>query len=83
MSKVGSRERIEIERKEKETKGSLDDNLKRRRRNIATCLCLLLSFLKALRYSSEDMSSLLDSALKRCSSEVLVSSRALGKGSGL
>ena len=32
----GSRERIEIERKEKETKGNLDDNLKRRRGNITT-----------------------------------------------
>ena len=66
----GSRERIEIERKEKETKWSSDDNLKRRRRNITTCLCLLFSFLKALWYSSEDMSSRLDSAVKRCSSEV-------------
>ena len=65
----GSRERIEIERKEKETKWSSDDNLKRRRRNITTCLCLLFSFLKALWYS-EDMSSRLDSAVKRCSSEV-------------
>ena len=44
----GSRERIEIERKEKETKGSCNDNLKRR--NITTCLCLLFNFLKALRY---------------------------------
>ena len=65
--KKGSRERIEIERKEKETKGSCDDNLKRRR-NITTCLCLF-KFLKALRYSSEDMSSRLDSAVKRCNSE--------------
>ena len=47
----GSRERIEIERKEKETKGNQNDNLKRRR-NITTCLCLLFSFLKALRHSS-------------------------------
>ena len=39
----GSRERIEIERKEKETKGSSDDNLKRRRRNITTCLYLLFA----------------------------------------
>ena len=63
----GSRERIEIaiERKEKETKRSW---------NIATCLCLLFSFLKALRYSSEDTSSRLDSTVKRCSSEVLISS---------
>ena len=67
----GRRERIEIERKDKETKGSWDDNLKRRRRNITTCLCLLFSFLKALRYS-EDMSSRLDSAVKCCSSEVLI-----------
>ena len=63
----GSRERIEIERKEKETKGNSDDDLRRRRRNITTCLCLLSSFLKALRYSSEDLSSRLDSAVKRCS----------------
>ena len=34
------------------------------------------SFLKAPRYSSEDMSSRLDSAVKRCSSHVLVSSGA-------
>ena len=42
-----SRERIE--RNEKETKGNCDDNLKRRRRNITICLCLLFSFLKALQ----------------------------------
>ena len=60
----GSRERREIERNEKETKGSSDDNLKRRRRNITTCLCFLFSFLKALQYSSEDMSSRPDSAVK-------------------
>ena len=52
----GSREGIEIERKE--TKGNRVNNLKR---NIDTCLCLLLSFLKAL-------SSRLDSAVKCCSS---------------
>ena len=34
----GSRERIEIERKE--TKGNCINNLKRRIRNINTCLCL-------------------------------------------
>ena len=34
----GSRERIEIERKE--TKGNWVNNLKRRIRNIDTCLCL-------------------------------------------
>ena len=45
----GSRERIEIERKE--TKGNLGNNLKRRIRNIDTCLCLLFSFLKALCFS--------------------------------
>ena len=45
----GSRERIEIERKE--TKGNSVDILKRRIRNIDTCLCLLFSFLKALRFS--------------------------------
>ena len=45
----GSRERIEIERKE--TKGNLVCNLKRRIRNIDICLCLLFSFLKALRFS--------------------------------
>ena len=54
----GSRERIEIERKEKETKGSCDDDLKRRRRrNFTTCL-------KAPLYSSEDTSSQLDSTVK-------------------
>ena len=37
----GSRERIE----RKETKGNRDDNLKRRRKKIYTCLCLLFSFL--------------------------------------
>ena len=58
----GSRKGIEQERKEKETKGSCDDNLKR---NITTCLCLF-NFLKALRYSSKDMSSRLDSAVKCC-----------------
>ena len=71
----GSRERIEIERKERKEKESCDDNLKRRR-NITTCLGLLFSFLKALWHSSNDMSSRLDSAVKRCSSEVLVSSGA-------
>ena len=45
----GSRERIEIERKE--TKENRVNNLKRRIRNIETCLCLLFSFLKALRFS--------------------------------
>ena len=45
----GIRERIEIERKE--TKGNLVNNLKRRIRNIDTCLCLLFSFLKALCFS--------------------------------
>ena len=45
----GSRERIEIERKE--TKGNGVNNLKRRIRNIDTCLCLLFSFLKALHFS--------------------------------
>ena len=44
----GSRERIEIERKE--TKGNFN-NLKRRISNIDTCLCLLFSFLKALHFS--------------------------------
>ena len=61
--------------KVKEIKGNLDDNLKRRWRNIATCLYLLFSFLKGLRYSSEDTSSGLDSAVKSCSySAVLVCS---------
>ena len=46
----GSRERIEIERKE--TKGNRVNDLKRRIRNINTCLCLLFSFLKALRFST-------------------------------
>ena len=45
----GSRERIEIERKQ--TNGNWVNNLKRRTRNIDTCLCLLFSFLKALRFS--------------------------------
>ena len=62
----GSRERIEREREKRK---------RRRRRSITTCLCLLFSFLKAPRYS-KDMSSRLDSAVKRCSSEVLVYSRA-------
>ena len=57
----GSRERIDIEIKE--TKGNLVNNLKRRNRKIDTCLCLLFSFLKAL-------SSRIDSAVKRCSSEL-------------
>ena len=42
----GSRERIEIEKKETRV-----NNLKRRIRNIDTCLCLLFSFLKALCFS--------------------------------
>ena len=54
----GSRERIEIERKE--TKGN---SIKDFKRNIDTCLSLLFSFLKAL-------SSRLDSAVKRSSSEL-------------
>ena len=54
----GNRERIEIERKETRV-----NNLKRRIRNIDTCLCLLFSFFKAL-------SSRLDYAVKRCSSEL-------------
>ena len=54
-----------VERKEKDTKGNYD--LKKGGRNITTCLCLLFSFLKALRYSSEDMSSRLESAVKGCS----------------
>ena len=52
----GSRERIEIERKE---------TMKRRIRNIDTCLCL---FPKGTAFL---LSSRLDSAVKRCSSEVL------------
>ena len=55
-----TRERIEIERKEKETKGSRDDNLKRKWRNVTSYLCLLFSFLKALR---TPMSFQLDSAV--------------------
>ena len=56
----GSREREET----KETKGNWVNNFKRRIRNIDTCLCLFPqgAFL---------MSSRLDSAVKRCSSEVL------------
>ena len=67
----GSRERIEIERKGY-------NNLKRRIRNIDTCLCLFPqgAFL---------LSSRLDSAVKCCSIEVLKLSfqpELLGKGSG-
>ena len=51
----GSRERIEKERKE--TKANRVNNLKRRIRNIDTCLSLLFSFLKA----HKDTSSRLDS----------------------
>ena len=54
----GSRERIEIERKGV-------NNLKRRIRNIDTCLCLFPQGTVFL------LSSRLDSAVKRCSSEVL------------
>ena len=43
----GSRERIEIERQ----KGTELEILKRRIRNINICICLLFSFLKALRFS--------------------------------
>ena len=64
-----SRERIEIERKEKETNGNWDDNLKEEVEEHRHLLCLLFSFLKALRYSSEDTSSRLDSAVKQLSSE--------------
>ena len=55
----GSRERVEGS-----TKGNRVNNLKRRIRNIDTCLCLFPqgAFL---------LSSRLDSAVKRCSSEVL------------
>ena len=67
----GSRERIEIERKGV-------NNLKRRIRNINTCLCLFPqgAFL---------LSSRLDSVVKCCSIEVLKLSfqpELLGKGSG-
>ena len=67
----GSRERIEIERKGV-------NNLKRKIRNIDTCLCLFPqgAFL---------LSSRLDSAVKCCSIEVLKLSfqpELLGKGSG-
>ena len=67
----GNRERIEIERKE--TKENRVNNLKRRIRNIDTCLCLLFSFLLSYR---------LDSAVKRCSSEVLDSSSEVLDSSG-
>ena len=59
----GSRERVEIERKE--TKGNRVNNLKRRIRNIDTFLCLFPQGNVFL------LSSRLDSAVKRCSSEVL------------
>ena len=49
----------------KETKGNLVNNLKRRKRNIDTCLCLFPQSTAFL------LSSRLDSAVKRCSSEVL------------
>ena len=70
------REDIEIERKE--TKRNLVTNLKRRIRNIDTCLCLFPQGTAFL------LSSRLDSAVKRCSSEVLKFSfpELLGKGSG-
>ena len=58
-----SREDIEMERKE--TKQNLVNNLKRRIRNIDTCLCLFPQGTAFL------LSSRLDSAVKRCSSEVL------------
>ena len=45
----GSREKIE--KGSRETKGNRVNNLKRRIRNIDTCLCLLFSFLKALHFS--------------------------------
>ena len=55
------------------------NNMKKRIRNINTCLCLL--FLKANTFL---LSSQLDSAVKRCSSEVYYSpAERLGKGSGL
>ena len=56
----GSRERIE-----ESTKGNRVNNLKRRIRNIDTCFCLFPqgAFL---------LSSRLDSAIKRCSSEVVL-----------
>ena len=71
------REDIEMERKE--TKRNLVNNLKRRIRNIDTCLCLFPQGTAFL------LSSRLDSAVKRCSSEVLKFSfpvELLGKGSG-
>ena len=49
----------------KETKRNLVNNLKRRIRNIDTCLCLFPQGTAFL------LSSRLDSAVKRCSSEVL------------
>ena len=59
----GSKERIvEIEKRHK---GNRVNNLKRSTRNIDTCLCLFPQGTAFL------LSSLLDSAVKRCSSEVL------------
>ena len=43
---------------------------------------LVVQLPQALRYSSENTSSRLDSAVKCCSSEILVSKVRLGKGSG-
>ena len=63
----GSRERIEIERKKTRV-----NDLKRKIRNITTCLCLLFSFLS----TAFVLSSHQDSAVKCCSSEVLLSTGA-------
>ena len=66
------------EQREREQRDKRVHNLKRRIRNIDTFLCLLFSFVKALRF----LSSQLDSAVKRCSSDNLPAAERLGKGSG-
>ena len=57
----GTRERIEIERDRRELRWQFEEEEEEHHH-------LLFSFLKALRYSSQDTSSRLDSAVKRCSS---------------
>ena len=75
VERLESRVRIE--------KGSRRDREKRERdkRELKELHHLSLLVVQALRYSSGDMSSQLDSEVKRCSSEV-ISLQLLGKGSG-
>ena len=67
-----------VERETKETKGNRNDNSKRRIRNIDTCL-LVVQLPQGTAFL---LSSRLDSAVKRCSSEVYSPAERLGKGSG-